>query len=51
MGSMSLNRLRLDLHHVGMKGAKNFRLHDNRHDTATKMLRQTKNLRIVQHET
>lgn len=29
-------------------GVKNFRLHDNRHDTATKLLRQTRNLKLVQ---
>ncbi|WP_025661833.1 tyrosine-type recombinase/integrase [Rhizobium sp. IBUN] len=29
-------------------GVEDFRLHDNRHDTATKVLRQTRNLKIVQ---
>ncbi|NSZ06220.1 phage integrase family protein [Agrobacterium tumefaciens] len=29
-------------------GVKNFRLHDNRHDTATKLLRETRNLKLVQ---
>jgi hypothetical protein len=31
-----------------LSGVKDFRLHDNRHDTATKLLRQTKNLKLVQ---
>lgn len=33
---------------LASSGVKNFRLHDNRHDTATKVLRQTNNLKIVQ---
>ncbi|MHC2219489.1 tyrosine-type recombinase/integrase [Rhizobium leguminosarum] len=33
---------------VKASGVKNFRLHDNRHDTATKMLRREHNIKIVQ---
>ncbi|MGO7658876.1 tyrosine-type recombinase/integrase [Rhizobium ruizarguesonis] len=41
----TMTRWRRDLK---ASGVVNFRLHDNRHDTATKVLRQTKNLKIVQ---
>ncbi|WP_455271246.1 tyrosine-type recombinase/integrase [Rhizobium herbae] len=33
---------------LARSGVTNFRLHDNRHDTATKLLRLTKNLKLVQ---
>ncbi|CDZ35559.1 Prophage DLP12 integrase [Neorhizobium galegae bv. officinalis] len=31
-----------------VSGVKDFRMHDNRHDTATKLLRETRNLKLVQ---
>ncbi|MEY9098016.1 site-specific recombinase XerD [Sinorhizobium fredii] len=33
---------------IKKSGVQDFRLHDNRHDTATKLLRQTNNLKLVQ---
>ncbi|MGO6679767.1 tyrosine-type recombinase/integrase [Rhizobium leguminosarum] len=33
---------------LASSGVTNFRMHDNRHDTATKLLRRTKNLKLVQ---